>query len=131
MRRAKSCRTMLRAMMENSCSGYMRMKNYNMVGKPMDILVKRQAYTTKGRVVDPSTLKELITNVTLDTLLVLDKIELNKIFALENIYYNFNKADIRDDAAKELDKLVQLLNDNPEIKIELGSHTDSVDDRCV
>ena len=60
-------------------------------------------------------------------MLVLDKIELNKIFLLENIYYNFNRADIREDAAKELDKLVQLLIDNPEIKIELGSHTDSVD----
>jgi len=47
---------------------------------------------------------------------------------LDNIYYNFNKSDIREDAAKELDKLVQLLIDNPEIKIELGSHTDSIDD---
>jgi peptidoglycan-associated lipoprotein len=72
-------------------------------------------------------LKELITNITLDTIVVLDKIELNKIFVLENIYYNFNKFDIRPDAALELDKLVQLLVDNPEIKIELSSHTDSVD----
>jgi outer membrane protein OmpA-like peptidoglycan-associated protein len=59
---------------------------------------------------------------------VLDKIEINKIFQVDNIYYNFNKWDIREDAAKELDKLVQLLIDNPEIKIELGSHTDSIDD---
>ena len=48
-------------------------------------------------------------------------------FRSKNIYYNFNRAEIREDAAKELDKLVQLLVDNPEIKIELGSHTDSVD----
>jgi peptidoglycan-associated lipoprotein len=90
--------------------------------------VRRQAYTTKGKSIDPSTLKELLTTITLDTILVLDKIEINKIFQVENIYYNFNKWDIRDDAAKELDKLVQLLIDNPEIKIELGSHTDSIDD---
>ena len=77
---------------------------------------------------DPKTLKDLITNITLDTAVVLEKIEINKIFVLENIYYNFNKADIREDAAKELDKLVQLLVDNPEIKIELASHTDSIDD---
>ena len=102
-------------------------EDYNMVGETDGYLIKRQAYTTKGRGVDPSTLKDLITNITLDTMLVLDKIELNKIFVLENIYYNFNRAEIREDAAKELDKLVQLLIDNPEIKIELGSHTDSVD----
>jgi len=103
-------------------------EDYNMVGETDGYLVKRQPYSTKGKAVDPTTLKDLITNITLDTILILDKVEINKIFVLENIYYNFNKSDIREDAAKELDKLVQLLIDNPEIKIELGSHTDSIDD---
>lgn len=102
-------------------------ENYTMVGETDGYLIKRQPYTTRGRGVDPSTLKDLITNISFDTLIVLDKIEINKTFVLDNIYYNFNRAEIRDDAAKELDKLVQLLIDNPEIKIELGSHTDSVD----
>ncbi len=102
-------------------------EDYNLIGELDGYLIKRQEYTTKGKSVDPQTLKELITNITLDTIVVLDKIELNKIFVLENIYYNFNKYDIRSDAALELDKLVQLLVDNPEIKIELSSHTDSVD----
>jgi outer membrane protein OmpA-like peptidoglycan-associated protein len=68
----------------------------------------------------------LVTNITLDTLLVLDRKEKNKPFRLNNIYFEYNKADINPDAAHELDKLVELLNDNPEIKIEMGSHTDSV-----
>lgn len=102
-------------------------ENYNLIGETDGYLVKREGYSTKGKSVDPSTLKELLTNITLDTMLVLDKIEINKIFILDNIYYNFARAEIRPDAAKELDKLVQLLVDNPEIKIELSSHTDSVD----
>jgi peptidoglycan-associated lipoprotein len=101
-------------------------EDYNLVGETDGYLVKRQTYTTKGKSVDPLTLKELITNITLDTLIVLDKIEINKIFVLENIYFDFDKYNIRPDAATELDKLVQLLMDNPEIKIEMGSHTDSV-----
>ncbi|MCK5367357.1 MAG: OmpA family protein, partial [Cyclobacteriaceae bacterium] len=44
---------------------------------------------------------------------------------LENIYYDLDRAEIRPDAALELDKLVTVLEDNPEIKIELSSHTDS------
>ena len=44
---------------------------------------------------------------------------------MENIYYGFDSANIRADAAIELDKLVRFLQDNPQIKIELGSHTDS------
>jgi peptidoglycan-associated lipoprotein len=103
-------------------------EDYEMTGETDGYLVKRQSYTTKGKSVDPKTLKDLVTNITYDTILVLDKIELQKIFILENIYYDFNKHNIRPDAAKELDKLVQLLIDNPEIKIELSSHTDSIDD---
>ncbi|WP_333818587.1 OmpA family protein [Ohtaekwangia sp.] len=102
-------------------------EDYNLVGESDGYLVKRQTYTMRGKGVDPTTLKDLITTITVDTVLVLDKIEINKVFILDNIYYNFNKSDIRPDAAKELDKLVQLLIDNPEIKIELGSHTDSID----
>jgi len=102
-------------------------EDYNLIGELDGYLIKRQEYTTKGKSVDPQTLKELVTNITLDTIVVLDKIEINKIFVLENIYFDFDKYDIRPDAAIELDKLVQLLIDNPEIKIEMGSHTDSVD----
>jgi outer membrane protein OmpA-like peptidoglycan-associated protein len=101
-------------------------EDYELVGESDGYLVKRELYTTRGKRVDPNTLKDLVTNVTLDTTIVLDKIAVNKIFVLENIYYELDKADIRPDAAKELDKLVQILIDNPEIKIELSSHTDSI-----
>lgn len=102
-------------------------EDYTLVGQTDGYLMQREGYTTRGKSVDVTTLKELLTTITLDTIVVLDKIELNKIFPMENIYYNFARAEIREDASKELDKLVQLLIDNPEIKIELGSHTDSVD----
>lgn len=101
-------------------------EDYELVGETDGYLVKRQPYTTKGKSVDPNTLTQLITNITLDTTIVLEKIELNKIFVLENIYYDLDKDEIRPDAARELDKLVQILIDNPEIKIELSSHTDSI-----
>ena len=55
----------------------------------------------------------------------LDRVELNKIIAIENIYYDLAKWDIREDAAVELDKLVTVLKDNPALQMELGSHTDS------
>jgi peptidoglycan-associated lipoprotein len=103
-------------------------EDYNMFAEGDGYIAKRQNYTTKGKSVDPATLKDLINNITFDTAIVLDRKEKDKIFVLENIYYNFARHEIREDAAKELDKLVQLLIDNPEITIELGSHTDSIDD---
>ena len=55
----------------------------------------------------------------------LEKLIINKPIRVENIYYDLAKWNIRPDAAKELDKLVQVLKDNPTIVIELSSHTDS------
>jgi len=106
-------------------------ENYILIGEkpPTDVryFTTRLNYSTIGKSVSPDTLKELITNITLDTTIVLDQIVMNKAIVLENIYYNFGSAEIRPDAALELDKLVDILNDNPEIAIELSSHTDSVD----
>ena len=48
----------------------------------------------------------------------------NEKIVLKNIYYDFDKWDILLESAKELDKLVALLKENPDMKVELGSHTD-------
>ena len=101
-------------------------ENYTLIGETDGYLVKRGPYTTNGKSVPLETLKELITNITLDTLLVLDRLEKNKPYQLRNIEFGYDSANIRISAGIELDKLVEVLNDNPEIKIEMGSHTDSV-----
>ncbi|HQB36691.1 MAG TPA: OmpA family protein [Bacteroidales bacterium] len=46
---------------------------------------------------------------------------------LPNIFYDFNKWDLRPESMVSLDRLVETLNDNPNITIELMSHTDSRD----
>jgi outer membrane protein OmpA-like peptidoglycan-associated protein len=55
----------------------------------------------------------------------LEKIAAGKQFVLDDLYYDLNKFNIRPDAALVLDKLVKILVDNPEVRIEIGSHTDS------
>lgn len=55
----------------------------------------------------------------------LDQIIIEKPIVLENIYYDLDKWFIREDAAKELNRLVQVMHDNPTLYIELSSHTDS------
>ncbi len=51
--------------------------------------------------------------------------DIAKRWVLENIHYNFDKHNIRKDAAEILNELVQIMRDNPTLKIELSSHTDS------
>lgn len=52
-------------------------------------------------------------------------IKLNEGIKIRNIYYDLAKWDIRPDAAKELDKLIVMLESNPSLVVELGSHTDA------
>ena len=44
---------------------------------------------------------------------------------LLHIYYDFNRATIRAEAREDLDALYATLTDNPEIVVEIGSHTDA------
>jgi len=55
----------------------------------------------------------------------LDEVILNKPIVIENIYYDYDRWDIRADAALELDKVARLFMDNPNLSFELSSHTDS------
>lgn len=50
--------------------------------------------------------------------------DLAKIIDIQPIYFDLGKADIRPDAEIELNKIVEVMNENPRMVIELGSHTD-------
>lgn len=44
---------------------------------------------------------------------------------IENIYYDFGKATLRPEAEAELDRLIIMLNKNPQLNIQISSHTDA------
>lgn len=63
---------------------------------------------------------ELVYNIELDPVA-----DVEYLAEIDNIYFDFDKSNIRPDAAMELDKLINLMkNDYPELVIEIGSHTD-------
>ena len=43
---------------------------------------------------------------------------------IDNIFYDFDKATLRPESTEALDKLVELLNENPNVTIELSAHAD-------
>ena len=58
----------------------------------------------------------------------LDKIEIGtdlaKIIDIKPIYFDLGKYAIRKDASVELEKIIKVMNENPNMVVELGSHTD-------
>ena len=51
--------------------------------------------------------------------------KVNETFVIENVYYDFDKADLKPESFPALDEVVRMLNTYPNMIIELGAHTDS------
>lgn len=49
---------------------------------------------------------------------------ISKPVVIDNIFYDFDKATLRPESKKALDEMIKMLNDNPNVTIELGAHTD-------
>lgn len=77
-------------------------------------IAKTEGLSTKGKTAADK----------LKMVIYLEKGEIGKNYKIDNIYYDLSKWFIRKDAAKELDKIVAMMFDNPTMEIELGSHTD-------
>ncbi|RSK46722.1 OmpA family protein [Hymenobacter perfusus] len=99
--------------------------SYSLVADRPGYFTARNSLSTIGRKPAQDALPDPMNDVKVPVTLTLTKIVKNKAIVVDNIFYDYDKADIRPDAALELDKLIETLNDNPKITIELSSHTDS------
>jgi outer membrane protein OmpA-like peptidoglycan-associated protein len=72
--------------------------------------------------------KDISTKTTaekIDESIALKKISKGVKFEVENVLYDLGKATLRPESKVELNKIILFLNENPTIKVELSSHTDS------
>lgn len=95
-----------------------------------DIQLEADKYLTITRTYKRTLDKEGDYNLSLESNMRMSKIQtgvtkLEDLIDVKPIYYDLGSAEIRPDAAKELDKIVEVMNLNPTMQIELGSHTDS------
>ena len=58
--------------------------------------------------------------------IALQPIEANASVVLKNIFFAVNKFELKTESQVELDKLIQLLTENPTLKIEISGYTDNV-----
>ena len=91
-------------------------------GKNYGLIVRKESYlfhSENFNISDSAAYQEVEKDIGLK------KIEVGSIIVLKNIFYDYNKATLRDASKNELVRLVKLLTENPTIKIELSAHTDS------
>ncbi|MFX6027703.1 OmpA family protein, partial [Acinetobacter baumannii] len=58
--------------------------------------------------------------------ILLQPIELNADYVFNNILFSTNAYELPKEAHIELDKLIQVLQENPSLQIEIGGHTDNI-----
>jgi OmpA-OmpF porin, OOP family len=57
--------------------------------------------------------------------LYLVPVEIGQVVRLNNVFFDFDKYDLRPESFVELNRVVKLLNENPNIEIEMSAHTDN------
>jgi len=97
-------------------------------GKTYNIRTENPSYSTKeimitipkmnGKTNLPISLEKSVCKVTVGD-------DLGRCFGLKMIYFDLDKSNIRSEAALDLEKILAVLNDNPTMKLDIRSHTDS------
>lgn len=94
-----------------------------------EFITVRSSFSMEGKTIPDALLKKEMTDTTFQVIITMDRPEIgkeiSKLYEINSIYYDLDKADIRPDAAEELDKIVQFLTDNSQMNLELGAHTDA------
>jgi outer membrane protein OmpA-like peptidoglycan-associated protein/ribulose bisphosphate carboxylase small subunit len=89
---------------------------FSMVVQPSGFLKKSVKLAVKPGFTDTETVQDL----------ALSKYVAGQKYILRNIYFDFNQATLKPESGKELGKLIQMLQNHPETKIEIAGHTDFV-----
>ena len=93
------------------------------MGKDYAFNVNRRGYLFYS---DNYSLKNKAADSTYEKNIPLQPIEANASIVLKNIFFDFNKYELKPESQIELDKVVQLLQDNPTLKIQIEGHTDNI-----
>lgn len=92
-------------------------------GKKYAFNVTRKGYLFYS---DTYSLTDKTIDSTYEKNIPLQPIEANASIVLSNIFYDINKFELKDESQVELDKLVDLLKENPTVTIQISGYTDNV-----
>ncbi len=94
-----------------------------------EIRIAKQGFLSNAAGFNTTNEKDFVNTVPLEITKELNKLIVRENGVLkikiDNIYFDLNKADIRSDAAQELNKIVEVMKEYPKMVIKIEAHTDS------
>ena len=92
-------------------------------GKLYGIRAEAKNYASVNNKYDADTIKKYCE---VEMNLELVPIEVGQIVILKNIFFDFNKYELKPESFPELDRIIKFLYDNPSMEIEISGHTDNI-----
>ncbi len=93
------------------------------------VQISKEGFISNEKTFNTTTDKDFVNNVPMEITKELNKLIVRENGVLkikiDNIYFDLNKADIRPDAAQELNKIVEVMKEYPKMVIKIEAHTDS------
>ncbi len=96
-------------------------KNFLPTGQRFDLQVNMKGYKSQSNTLDVPQ-AQMLMRVALEP--EMSEAEAEMLILQERIFFDYDDASIRPEAALELDKLISILKDNPQLNINIVSHTD-------
>ena len=92
----------------------------------LNILAGKEGYLNNEEIlsIDPSERETRPDGYVFEKVIEIDRVFAGIEIVIDNIYYEFNRAEIREDAKPALNSIIDILTENPKIIVELASHTD-------
>jgi outer membrane protein OmpA-like peptidoglycan-associated protein len=96
-------------------------------GKIYSYYIDAKDFYPVSRVVDFTSSKQTLNHKDNIALVSYDEMKEKQLSVrINNIFFDFNKSELKSESYLELDRLYNFLKDNPEIKVEISGHTDNV-----
>jgi len=99
-------------------------QEYNVTARKEGYLFYEDKFSTIGKTVERKDLKPGDNEVAMEQKVEMVKKIVGITIVIDNVYYDYDRFDIRPDAAIALNTVVDFLQKNPDINVELSSHTD-------
>jgi len=99
---------------------------YNLIlqkGRKYDVSVTTKGYSFQSEVYD---LEKTVSYETVKKDIVLEPLKLNASFRLNNLFFDFDSSSLTKESELELNRVVELMNTNPTMKVEISAHTDDM-----
>lgn len=92
--------------------------SFNVIVEKKDFLVKSQVVYTENESFYPDEIN------TINVRIIIERVYLDTEIVIRNIYYDFDRWDLRSESEGDLNLMYEILKNNPKFNVIIGSHTD-------